>query len=102
MAKFSTHTFIHDGLVSHSFGPGEVVPEWAEKLVGAHVLVPEAAPVPTDDEVPDPTEDATAEESEADGEPEGDTEEPAPTAKPKAAAAPDFTGSAPRRRQSRK
>lgn len=102
MAKFTTHTFVHDGLVSHSFGPGEVVPEWAEGLVGAHVLVPETTPVPTDEEASDPTEDATAEESEADGDPEGDTEKPATATKPKTPVAPDFTGSAPRRRQSRK
>ena len=101
MAKFSTHTYVHDGLTSHSFGPGDEVPEWAASLVGAHVLVPTSGPDKAGDEggKPDDTdEESTPEDSDGETELEGDK----PVAKPKAAAAPDFTGSAPRRRQSRK
>lgn len=108
MAKFSTHTFVHDGLVSHSFAPGDEVPGWADGLVGPHVLVhgvnadhvEEEEDTPSDAVTPAGTEDEL--DGDADSESNDESKSDTEVSKPKAAAAPDFTGSAPRRRQPRK
>lgn len=77
--------------------PGDELPEWAEGRVGDHCLA--LAPI---EEASDETEggkEVTPDESDTEDE-AGDPEDK-PAGKPQAAA-PDFTGSAPRRRQSRK
>lgn len=107
MAKFSTHTFVHDGMMSHSFGPGDDLPEWAEGLVGAHVLmepVAPAAPAGADNGGGNVDGEQANEEppEESDGETKVEPENDKPTAKSKGAAAPDFTAAATSGRRSGK
>ena len=80
MPKLMKHVPVRRGLDTVWLHPGDELPDWAVGLVGDHALASDES------DVEDETEDKPA----------------APTAKPKATTAPDFTGSAPRRRQSRK
>lgn len=96
MTTFQVYTTVHDGLTSHNFAPGDELPEWAEDLVGAHCLEPEA------EIAAEPHDDSTDAGGDSDPEPDADEEEaggeepvPAP------ADAPDFTAPAPARRNSR-
>jgi hypothetical protein len=87
MAVFATHVVVMRDFEAVKFAPGDELPEWAEALVGAHCLVPEAEPDSDSDNAGD-----------ADGEPdtdEDDVEAEEPTPAP--ADAPDFTAPAPRR-----
>ena len=100
MPKFAAHTFVHDGLTSHSFDPGDEVPDWALDQVGDHVLVPEEKAKPEESDAPadsgtqdeDPGGDS---DSDSDAEDDVDGEEDTP---PPADDQPDFTAPAPARR----
>lgn len=103
MPKFAAHTFVHDGLTSHSFAPGDEVPEWAVGQVGDHVLVPEekaeadesSTPADSGAQDQDPGE---GEDGDADADADGEDDTPPP-----ADEQPDFTAPAPvRRGRSRK
>lgn len=76
MATFAAYVVVHGADGPVQFEPGAEVPGWAESLVGSHVIDGDFAPEPE--------------------EPAEDAEDPEEPAKP-AAAAPDFTGSKPRR-----
>lgn len=82
MPKLLKHVPVRRGLDTVWLRPGDELPGWAVGLVGDHALAPDDVNVDDVD---------TA----------GDADEAKPAATPKATA-PDFTGSAPRRRQSRK
>ncbi|WP_461169271.1 hypothetical protein [Arthrobacter sp. Z1-15] len=92
-----------------ALSPGDELPGWAEGRVGDHCLTPVLEPNDVEDEPNEKPDDAdsedheesTPDDPETGDEAEAVPEEPKPAAKPEAAA-PDFTGSAPRRRQSRK
>lgn len=87
MAVFATHVVLMRDFQAVAFAPGDELPEWAEDLVGAHCLEPEAAEA-------DGAEGEGAEEPEPEAD-EGDAEGEEPTPAP--ADAPDFTAPAPRR-----
>ena len=90
--------------------PGDELPDWAEGRIGDHCLTSASESTDAEDESNEDPDGAdsqredgsSADDSGAQDEAEDVAEESAPAAKPKATAAPDFTGSAPRRRQSRK
>ncbi|QDG90708.1 hypothetical protein [Pseudarthrobacter sp. NIBRBAC000502770] len=102
MPKFAAHTFVHDGLTSHSFAPGDEVPEWALEQVGDHVLVPEEKAESEDPGTPadsgaqdqDP---GTGDENDPDGDKDDDSDGEDSTPPP-ADDQPDFTAPAPARR----
>lgn len=96
MAVFATHVALMRDFQAVSFSPGDELPDWAEKLVGAHCLEPE----------PDYEEDSGDGGAEADGVgdagPDADADDAeAEDAAPAAEAAPDFTGAAPAPRRGR-
>lgn len=103
MPKFAAHTFVHDGLTSHSFAPGDEVPEWALEQVGDHVLVPEEKAESEDPGTPadsgaqdqDPGTVDDDPDGDADDDSDGDGEDSTP---PAADDQPDFTAPAPARR----
>lgn len=86
MAVFATHVVLMRDFQAVAFAPGDELPEWAEDLVGAHCLEPEADA--------DGAEGEGAEDPEPEAD-EGDAEVEEPTPAP--ADAPDFTAPAPRR-----
>lgn len=98
MPKFAAHTFVHDGLTSHSFAPGDEVPEWALEQVGDHVLVPEEK---SDSEDPGTPADSGAQDQDPDEGEDGDADDDSEyedSTPPPADDQPDFTAPAPARR----
>ena len=96
MAVFATHVVLMRDFQAVAFAPGDELPEWAEDLVGAHCLEPEAEIESDSDDVeseadgdadPDPDPESNPDEEMSEGE--------EPTAAP--SDVPDFTAPAPRR-----
>lgn len=92
-----------------TLAPGDELPEWAEGSVGEHCLAPDLEPNDVEEEsdgAASEDEESTPDDSDTGGETEevhtDDADDPKPEAKSKATDTPDFTSSAPRRRQSRK
>ena len=81
MATFAAHVIVHGESGPVQFAPGDEVPEWADGLVGDHVLTE-----------PQSEEPAVEESTDATG---GEDLEPVD-------AAPDFTGAKPQTRTRRK
>ncbi|CAH0233941.1 hypothetical protein SRABI26_02723 [Arthrobacter sp. Bi26] len=82
MSEFAVHTIVHHVGAPVSFAPGDEVPEWADALIGDHVLAEPRDLQEPDIEVPaDDTDEA------ADVPEEIDTPESEPV---------DFTGAKPR------
>lgn len=76
MSTFAVHTVVHRDGFPVFFTPGDELPEWAEGVVGDHVLTADSKPAPKDDETDD--------EADEDSTPASDV--------------PDFTAPAPARR----
>lgn len=97
MTKFAAHTMVHDGLTSHSFAPGDELPEWAEGLVGEHVLERQDPADSEDAEGSDESDASDQDQGDDSGEDaDGESKDQDP-----ADDQPDFTAPAPARRRGR-
>lgn len=109
MPKFSARVALHNDEGSVWFNPGDVVPEWAEDIVGKHCIVQDAEPDESDAldftaQTPAPDGSADGENADADSdEGEGDDEDGKDEKADGEPDAPDFTAPVtPRRGRTRK
>lgn len=62
MAKFIAHCFVHKGLESIRFAPGDDVPDWVIGKVGSHVIDDADTPAQSDTSDDEDTSESTAQD----------------------------------------